>query len=298
MTDTEVKNPFLSLRSRSLLLWGLVGIVALEILAWGEPVVVQYGVYAVLLLWSGWQIRRLGISVPRLVGTLSRDSVWIPTIAVVVPLIMLFSFGSGLLFFGLLTRAAPSVAQSLGEAFSIPMSWVLLVVVAPPVEELVFRGILLHRWSVKWGLTKAVIFSSLAFAMLHANPMGMFVFGCVMAVLYIRSRTLIVPMVCHALNNAVALTLSQSPTLKASSITSFIPWAAVCTAVSGVCVWYFLRRNWAGPDWCAPYFVERYRPASAESIEAGCPEAEHAPGHPAPLADQPPAVGELPPVGL
>jgi hypothetical protein len=96
----------------------------------------------------------------------------------------------------------------------------------------------------------------------------------------------------------VALTLSQSPTLSAASIVSFIPWAAVCTAVSGVFVLHILRKNWAGPGWCAPYFVERYRPASAESIEAGAAEAGDAPGHPAPVSDEPPAVGELPPVGL
>src|SRR2546428_5551118 len=79
MTESPEKNPFLDLRTRSLLWWCLAGSVALGILLPSEALL-EYGIYAVILLWVGWQIRRRGISTQRLVGALSRDSAWIPRI--------------------------------------------------------------------------------------------------------------------------------------------------------------------------------------------------------------------------
>jgi uncharacterized protein len=297
MTDSEVKNPFLSLKTRYLPLWVLVGSVVVAI-PYPADVVVQYAVYGMMLLWAGWQIRRLGIDPRRLIGTLSRDSAWIPAVAVLVPVIATFSFGWGLLFLAFLTSVAPRVGQMVTQSLSLPVSWVLIVLVAPPVEELIFRGILLHRWGLKWGLTKAVLFSSLAFAILHANPIGMFVFGCVMAILYIKSRTLIVPVLCHSLNNAIAFALSASPAMRAASFSSVMVWAVPGALVSGACLFYFLRRNWSGPDWRAPYFAASESSGAAEAMPAaGAVEGEapaEPPGH---LPHDLPGPSEPPPAG-
>ena len=76
-----------------------------------------------------------------------------------------------------------------------------LIIVAPVIEEVAFRGILLHRWSYKWGVKKAIVISSLVFALLHTDPVGAFVFGLGMCVLYLRSQSLWVPIFCHAAHN-------------------------------------------------------------------------------------------------
>ena len=76
-----------------------------------------------------------------------------------------------------------------------------LIILAPVIEEVAFRGILLHRWSYKWGVKKAIIISSLVFAVLHADPIGAFVFGAGMCVLYLRSQSLWVPIICHSAHN-------------------------------------------------------------------------------------------------
>jgi len=78
-----------------------------------------------------------------------------------------------------------------------------LAVVAPILEETVFRGVLLHRWSYKYGLTSAVLLSSAIFAALHTDPFGAFVFGIFMSYLYIRSGSLLLPIICHGLYNLV-----------------------------------------------------------------------------------------------
>ena len=68
-------------------------------------------------------------------------------------------------------------------------------------EEIVFRGMLLHRWNQKWGMTKAIIFSSFFFGIIHPDPLGAFVFGVAMSILYLRTQSLMIPILCHAANN-------------------------------------------------------------------------------------------------
>ncbi|MEW8335511.1 MAG: type II CAAX endopeptidase family protein [Candidatus Thiodiazotropha sp.] len=83
------------------------------------------------------------------------------------------------------------------------LSLLSLVVLAPVFEEIAFRGILLHSWSEKWGINRAILISSLLFGAAHPDPIGAAAFGVAMSVLYLRTQTLLVPMFCHALNNLV-----------------------------------------------------------------------------------------------
>jgi membrane protease YdiL (CAAX protease family) len=303
MIDVEDKNPFLRLRSRTLIWWCLASLPVLGIVATGKrgEIVVSYGIYGVILLWAWWQFRRLGINTPRLIGTLSRDSVWIPMMAVIVPVVGMFSVGSWLVLLAFLSHTAPSVGTVLTQTASQTIAsipWGLGVLVAPPVEELLFRGILLHRWSAKWGLRKAVLLTSLAFAVLHVGAIGMFVFGYVMAVLYIRSRTLIVPIICHALNNALAFSLSGTRNTGTASLSILFPFAALCTVVTGACILYFVVRYWPGADCHAPYFPgdSRSLPDSTPVHRAADSPLEQRPGE---APDNHPAWEvDLPSVGL
>lgn len=81
----------------------------------------------------------------------------------------------------------------------------LLVLAAPVVEELLFRGFLLNRWHTKYGATKAVAFSSIAFGLLHVEIIGGIVFGVVLALIYLKTRSLVATMIVHAANNAIVL---------------------------------------------------------------------------------------------
>lgn len=84
------------------------------------------------------------------------------------------------------------------------LSFISLVVIAPLIEELAFRGLLMHRWCAKWGYTKAVLISSLLFGIAHPDPIGAAAFGIAMCVLYLKTQTLWVPIICHSFNNFVS----------------------------------------------------------------------------------------------
>ena len=84
------------------------------------------------------------------------------------------------------------------------LSFASVVVIAPVVEEFVFRGLLLHRWREKWNLKTAAIMSSVIFGVLHADLIGAVAFGLAMCYLYVKSQSLWIPIVCHMLNNLIA----------------------------------------------------------------------------------------------
>ena len=59
------------------------------------------------------------------------------------------------------------------------LNFLFVILIGPFIEELFFRGLLLASWASRWGPTRAVIFSSLLFAVLHLgacpsiqNPAG------------------------------------------------------------------------------------------------------------------------------
>lgn len=81
------------------------------------------------------------------------------------------------------------------------------VIFAPIVEEFIFRGYLLNRWSLKLGALPAVILSSGLFAFLHNDILGAFVFGVVLCLLYMKTRSLVGPILVHIVNNLIAVSL-------------------------------------------------------------------------------------------
>ena len=81
----------------------------------------------------------------------------------------------------------------------------VMVVIAPVIEETFFRGFLLNRWWRKYGVPRAVIFSSVAFAVVHIDIIGGFVFGVVLSLIYVKTRSLIGPIIVHAAHNGIVL---------------------------------------------------------------------------------------------
>jgi membrane protease YdiL (CAAX protease family) len=64
---------------------------------------------------------------------------------------------------------------------------VTAVVLAPVVEEVVFRGFLLNRWRAKYGPRIGIGLSALCFAVLHAEILGAVVFSVVLSLVYLRT---------------------------------------------------------------------------------------------------------------
>ncbi|MGE7024337.1 CPBP family intramembrane glutamic endopeptidase [Solibacillus cecembensis] len=85
--------------------------------------------------------------------------------------------------------------------------FVNICILAPIWEELFFRGILLRRLTIKWSPQKSIIVSSLLFGLIHVNPLTVifaFFLGCVLGYVYLKTKSIIVPIVVHSCSNILA----------------------------------------------------------------------------------------------
>lgn len=129
-----------------------------------------------------------------------------------------------------------SVAKMFQELFSTadPVgSFVLLVVIPPVVEEVFCRGLVLRAMLARWSPVWAVVASALIFGAIHMNP-WQFIYatwiGLVIGWAYLRTRSLGLCMLMHAVNNAASwLLIRARPDLAKASADSqpaaeHLPW--------------------------------------------------------------------------
>lgn len=82
------------------------------------------------------------------------------------------------------------------------------IVIAPVMEEVVFRGLIFQRLAKKYSIGKALFFSSILFGILHAEAwIGASFFGLMMCLVFLHTRNLWVPIVLHVINNGIAVTI-------------------------------------------------------------------------------------------
>ena len=91
---------------------------------------------------------------------------------------------------------------------------IAVVMVAPFGEEILFRGFLQQFLEKHWkDSTKAVLITSLFFAMIHLNPYWMiqiYFLGLILGFLAWRTESVVPSLILHGLNNAMAIILSFS----------------------------------------------------------------------------------------
>ena len=105
-------------------------------------------------------------------------------------------------------------ARDLISSVDGPAQWMLfvlsVVVIAPLVEELFFRGLLLRALQHRFGVVIAVALSSAVFALVHRQLLplpGLFVFGAAAAALTLKTGRLGPAWAMHAGFNAATLVL-------------------------------------------------------------------------------------------
>lgn len=92
------------------------------------------------------------------------------------------------------------------DPLQILMIFIAIVIMAPIVEEIVFRGILYNMLNKSMGLLAAAIISSMGFGILHGLTFFQtFFIGLTLAVLYQITGDLKVPIIAHMINNFIAL---------------------------------------------------------------------------------------------
>ena len=235
----------------------------------GAMLMLYLGIVLVLL----GMARFAGLDWNRLLGPTLPYTEW-PLAAVAFPLAAT-SYGGFWLFWGPLSFVVPDLVQSYalegmpdllsrGDPARLVLDIVAITVVAPVVEEILFRGFLLHRFAARWGTTTGIVVSSALFAVLHVELIGHFLFGVAMSALYIRSRSLWLPILAHAVNNAFALAfafpdaLGGAPEAPATLAEFRAEWPTglVALVLGAAGLLWFWRRFAPHGAWTLPYKVD------------------------------------------
>jgi len=91
------------------------------------------------------------------------------------------------------------------------LAFLLVGVVAPFVEEVTFRGIVFPSLQSSWGTWPAMLVSGAIFGIVHLQPaiaVPLAVLGMVLAVVFLRTRSLWTAIVAHCAYNTVSLALA------------------------------------------------------------------------------------------
>lgn len=96
-------------------------------------------------------------------------------------------------------------SQNIFNSF-ISGSILATILISPISEELIFRGVFLNRLRLVIPTTFAILVSSLIFASLHSfgSIFSAFIFGICIAILYLKTENIFVPIFAHFLNNLLA----------------------------------------------------------------------------------------------
>jgi hypothetical protein len=86
-------------------------------------------------------------------------------------------------------------------------SFIAIVIAAPIIEELIFRGIILNGLLQRYSPIKSIILSSILFGIVHLNPwqfISALIIGVFSGWVYYRTRKISLSILIHLVNNLVA----------------------------------------------------------------------------------------------
>lgn len=220
-------------RVRRVILVAILGLIATLLFGWllwphlyisefREPSLELALLELILYSFTGWLIWHFcgrNCSIQEMFGPWpNRREVWI-YLTLGIPMIGIGLLGQYLLF-GPLSYVAPTFVSewhldtppatfigtySLEAILVNGLAILNIALVVPIVEEIVVRGFILHRWCDKYGETKAIVLSSIVFAVLHSEILGNFVGAVIVSVICLRTKSLVGPILIHIGNNFVIM---------------------------------------------------------------------------------------------
>ena len=226
--------------------------------------------YALLFSLCFWLMRDAGVGMGNILGCNPDLKIGCHAFVFAV-LLLAFAYGENFLEVYIVAQSSPEIAYKYWHFHAShyvlelnSVSYLILVVtqfmVAPLVEEFVFRGLLQRAWTVRYGLRKSILFVALAFTSLHFAGhyyVSTFIFSVVLSLLYIKFRSLWVNVGVHAIFNALAFAMEfnvgfhwERPITHLAGMKFWIPEMTMLLVSLPILV-IFVRRNWWRLHGCA-----------------------------------------------
>lgn len=176
----------------------------------------------------------------------------------ILPLLLLVSIA---LVFGIISPLSylipmsESIKQSLMETGNQRgiFTFILMVIAAPVLEELIFRGIILDGLIMKYSPMKSILISSLLFGIVHLNPwqfLAGFILGIFIGWIYCKTKSLAYSIIIHSATNLcgyLVRVFSDADSINDTLVEMYGGWIVLIgvTIASGttICVCILLLRK-------------------------------------------------------
>lgn len=196
-----------------------------------------------------------------------------PIKTMIATVIMPFFLSIGIILLLLAIAMSFNISEGTDKAIVIAnksslqflISSIITAVIAPITEEIIFRGYLLNRLSFKLGVKKAIIISSIIFGILHLqSALGATIMGISMCILYIKTKSLIVPTIVHMVSNifvvfkdiSLFISPSELSTSSTPDLDTSICFIGAFLFIGIGLLWFipFIKSNWS-------YCIEKGMPS-------------------------------------
>lgn len=155
--------------------------------------------------------------------------------------------------------AEPAVEFDYSTLQGVFVAVLLALVLAPLIEELVFRGVLMQRWSARYGMRLGIVLSAVLFSVAHPASFAHIPGAIVLGLEYWFTRSLVAAMLVHAANNAVIAALEVAVPgfmTEKYSLAEFREDAPLGLALFAIALVYFVpyfRKRWPKAGEVIPY---------------------------------------------
>jgi uncharacterized protein len=218
---------FKKIKVRWLLFWIIISFMFLTFLDYLNKVTgfigdrefsifIQIALYLAMLIWLIFSFKKNDISLKRLFLNNDKERfslgyyILLQLILVVLSLsIMTVLISSICVLDGSIVYQFLSSQNNSSPDYTLTFpNLFITIILAPAVEETLFRGYLFSKWGEAIGVKKAIILSSLVFGILHIIEGGFlaqFFLGVLWCLVYMKTKNLFIPIGLHMLHNGLTL---------------------------------------------------------------------------------------------
>ncbi|MDO3426852.1 type II CAAX endopeptidase family protein [Chryseobacterium sp. APV1] len=136
--------------------------------------------------------------------------------------------------------------QMMEKLIDDPVVMIITAVICAPIfEEIIFRGII-QKGLMNKGVEPrmAIVFASVIFGAVHGNPwqfVGAVLLGCVLGLVYYKTKSLLLPMLLHGFNNLCStLLITYVKTESFADAFKVSEWIILTIGIALFSLFYFL----------------------------------------------------------
>jgi membrane protease YdiL (CAAX protease family) len=220
--------------------------------------------------WTVRQLKLAQINLKQIIGHIPSHVPWLPLLSIILAR-RAFSLGFFYIAYYSLSFIFPAWVEQIisdnslvedATASSSPVLYYLFYILyyfilSPITYTFIFQGIILHRWSAKWGVVPAIIMLCLIHS-INLNVLGGLSLGLMQTMIYIKSKSLVLTFIVNVINGIITfilffMTLPLENTLE--QFRSLLGIGIVCFAVSTPFLIWVLYKNRLRPNEQLPYFA-------------------------------------------